>query len=255
MSFPCPVVGCAGGFRERSAPARLPGVDGTQLTVNGLASARDAVLRLTPCAVQPLPSGVFCVAVVAVLPTNTSPPVKSPEIVVFVTCSNATVKLSPVDVFPLSHLMVTVEVVGFVYAMSSEQFSLSAGLAVKVRSPLVIPAVPVQPESLPVALSVWVSLVVGDSGGVTVSVPVNVVQVSEPPAGVDDDDGADVVDPDPALLFLDEDPHADRTTMTAINVPVVTTRCLRMRVTSVLVNMCAAPYIAVGTVVGEPLAQ
>ena len=43
--------------------------------------------------------------------------------------------------------------------------------------------------------------------------------------------------------------------MTAINVPVVTTRCLRMRVTSVLVNMCAAPYIAVGTVVGEPLAQ
>ena len=43
--------------------------------------------------------------------------------------------------------------------------------------------------------------------------------------------------------------------MTAINVPVVTTRRLRMRVTSVLVNMCAAPYIAVGTAVGEPLAQ
>src|SRR5207245_4547818 len=108
---------------------------------------------------------------------------------------------------PLSHLMDTVAVVGFVYAMSPAQFSLSAGLAVKVRSPLVIPAVPVQPESLPVALSVWVSLVVGDNGGVTVSVPVNVVQVSEPPAGVDDeDDGADVVDPDPALLFLDEDP-------------------------------------------------
>jgi hypothetical protein len=213
------------------------------------------VLRLTPCAVQPLPSGVFAVAVVAVLPTNTSPPVKLPEIVVFVTCSNATVKLSPVDVFPLSHLMDTVAVVGFVYAMSPAQFSLSAGLALKVRSPLVMPGVPVQPVSLPVAVSVWVSLVVGDSGGVTVSVPVKPVQVNEPVAGVDDeDDGADVVDPDPALL-LDEDPHADRTTMTAINVPVVTTRCLRMRVTSVLVNMCAAPYIAVGTAVGEPLAQ
>ena len=56
-----------------------------------------------------------------------------------------------------------------------------------------------------------------------------------------------------SLLFLDEDPHADRTTMTAINVPVVTTRCLRMRVTSVLVNMCAAPYIAVGTAVETPI--
>jgi hypothetical protein len=49
-------------------------------------------------------------------------------------------------------------------------------------------------------------------------------------------DEADVVDPAPAEL-LDDDPHADRNTMTAINVPVVTTGCLRMRVTSVFVKI------------------
>jgi hypothetical protein len=41
-----------------------------------------------------------------------------------------------------------------------------------------------------------------------------------------------VVDPEGAEL-LDEDPHADSNTMTAINVPVETTRCLRM---------CVPPY-------------
>jgi hypothetical protein len=81
---------------------------------------------------------------------------------------------------------------------------------------------------------------VGDTGGDNVSFPVKVVQVN---ALVDvEDDDVDVVDPAGAEL-LDEDPHADRNTMTAINVPVVTTRCLRIRVTSVLVKM-GAPYIA-----------
>ncbi|MDQ1458165.1 MAG: hypothetical protein QOH28_3785 [Actinomycetota bacterium] len=97
-----------------------------------------------------------------------------------------------------------------------------------------------QPESVPVTLMLCASLTVGDTGGDNVSFPVKVVQVN---ALVDvEDDDVDVVDPAGAEL-LDEDPHADRNTMTAINVPVVTTRCLRIRVTSVLVKM-GAPYIA-----------
>src|SRR5438445_12987775 len=124
--------------------------------------------------------------------------------------------------------------------MSSAQFSFSASLASSVRSPLVSPGVPVQPESVPVTLILCASLTVGDTGGVNVSFPAKVVQVNALVAV----EGAevDVVDPAPAEL-LDEDPHADRNTMTAIKVPVVTTRCLRMRVTSVLVKM-GAPYIA-----------
>jgi hypothetical protein len=77
------------------------------------ASARVAVLRLAPSVVQPPPSGVFTVAAVDVLPTNTSPPVTWPEIVVFVTDSNPTTNSAPVDVFPLFHLTVTLAVLGF----------------------------------------------------------------------------------------------------------------------------------------------
>jgi len=84
----------------------------------------------------------------------------------------------------------------------------------------------VQPESVPVTLMLCASLAVGDTGGDKVSFPAKVVQVNA--LVVVEGDEADVVDPAEAEL-LDEDPHADRNTMTAINVPVVTTRCLRMR--------------------------
>ena len=77
------------------------------------ASARVAALRLAPAVVQPPPSGVFTVAAVDVLPTNTSPPVTWPEIVVFVTDSNPTTNSAPVDVFPLFHLTDTLAVLGF----------------------------------------------------------------------------------------------------------------------------------------------
>jgi hypothetical protein len=86
---------------------------------------------------------------------------------------------------------------------------------------------------------VWASLAVGDIGGSTVSFPSNVVHVRSVEAGGDDD----VVDP-AGVEVLDEDPHADRNTIKAINVPVVTTRRLRIPVTSVLMKMGGAPYIA-----------
>jgi hypothetical protein len=54
--------------------------------------------------------------------------------------------------------------------------------------------------------------------------PAKVVQVNALAEVGDDVGGAEL---------LDEDPHADSNTMTAINVPVETTRCLRMRVSSV----------------------
>jgi hypothetical protein len=72
---------------------------------------------------------------------------------------------------------------------------------------------------------VWASLTVGDTGGDKFRLPAKVVQVNALAEA-----GDDVVDPEE---LLDEDPHADSNTMTAINVPVEPTRCLRMRVTSV----------------------
>src|SRR5207248_1320252 len=81
------------------------------------------------------------------------------------------------------------------------QFSLSASLAESVRSPLVIPGVPVQPESVPVTLMSCASLTVGATGGDNVSFPVKVVQANalfNVPG-----DEADVLDPAPAALLAE----------------------------------------------------
>ena len=209
-----------------------------------------AVLKLTPALVQPPPSGALLVFEVDVLPTNAVPPVSLPEIVL--TCTDAYVKasLSPTDVVPSFHFTETFAVLGFVYEMSCEQFSASVFSALNVNSPLVIPGVPVQPESVPVAVSVWGSLTVGDTGGDNVSFPANAVHVNpvDPPDGavvlvvaVVSDDADVVVSGGADFLELLE--HAGRIATIAINVRVVTTRFLRTRVTSVPAKMGRAPYI------------
>jgi hypothetical protein len=143
-----------------------------------------------------------------------------PEIRKFATVAKLTTNSDPVDVDPLFHLMERLEdLFGFVYAISCAQFSLSVSEARSVRSPLVIPGAPVQPDSVAVTLMLCDSLTVGDTGGVSVSFPARVVHVNVfPEAG--DDVGVDVVEDED---FLDEDPHADNNTMTAINAPVETT--------------------------------
>lgn len=183
---------------------------------------------------------MFTVPAVAVLPTNMLPAVTLPEIKNFVTSWKVTRNPDPVDVVPLFHVTDRTALLGFEYAMSCAQFSLSVILTSRVRSPLVISGVPVQPESLPATLILWASLTVGDTGGDKFRLAVKVVQVNTLAEA-----GDDVVDPEGAEL-LDEDPHADSNTMTAISVPVETTRCLRMRVSSVLVKKGAGPYISSG---------
>jgi hypothetical protein len=209
------------------------------------ASDTAAVLRLTPWLTQPPPFGLFTVIDVDVLPTNTSPLVNLPEILVDVTDAYVSANCAPVDVFPLFHLTDTLAVPGFVYAMTCAQFSFSDSSARKVKSPPVIPGVPVQPERVPSAASVWATLTVGDTGGVSVSVPAKVVHVNTVAAVVDEvdvADGADVVDAAGAEL-LDEAllEHAGRNAEIAINVAVVKTRRLRTRVTSVPAKLVAHP--------------
>ena len=208
------------------------------------------MLRLTPCVRQPPPSGLFTVVELVVLPTNTVPLVNLPEIVLDVTDAYVTASFAPVDVLPLFHLTDPLAVPGFEYAMSCPQFNLSVSLASTVRTPLVIPGVPEQPESVPFAVRVWATLTVGDTGGDNVSVPTSDVHVNTvaAPPGDDVGDEADVVDPAGAEL-LDEEllEHAGRNTAIAITVAVVTKGCRRTRVTSEPAKMGRAPYIAAGT--------
>jgi hypothetical protein len=115
----------------------------------------------------------------------------------------------------------------------------------KLSSPLVIPGVPVQPESVPFAESVWVAVTVGEIGGDKVSVPANFVQVNTaaaPGAEVVVSSGAFVVE---ELLGEELLEHAGSNAAIAINI-AVTTRCLRTRATSVPANMGRAPYRATG---------
>ena len=76
------------------------------------ASVTAAVLKLTPWLTQPPPFGLFTVIDVDVLPTNTSPLVNLPEILVDVTDAYVSAS-SPVDVFPLFHVTDTLAVPGF----------------------------------------------------------------------------------------------------------------------------------------------
>ena len=208
------------------------------------------MLRLTPCVRQPPPSGLFTVVELVVLPTNTVPLVNLPEIVLDVTDAYVTASVTPVDVCPLFHLTDPLAVPGFEYAMSCPQFSLSASLASTVRTPLVIPAVPMQPESVPFAMRVWATLTVGDTGGDNVSVPASDVHVNTVAALPGDvvGDEADVADAAGAEL-LDEEllEHAGRNAAIAMTAAVVTNKCRRTRVTSEPPKMGRAPYIATGT--------
>jgi hypothetical protein len=217
------------------------------------ASDRVAVLRLTPWVMQPPPFGLFTVVEVDVLPTNAVPLVNLPEIVLVVTEEYVTASFAPVDVFPLFHLTDALAVPGVVYARTCAQFSFAGSLSRKVRTPLVIPGVPVQPESVPFAARVWATLTVADTGGVSVSVPANFVHVNtvDPPAGAVVADEADVVDSAGAVVvveFLDEEllEHAGKSAAIAITAAVVTTRCLRTRVASEPAKMGRVPYIAIG---------
>ena len=207
-----------------------------------------AVFRLTPSVTQPPSSGLFTVVDVDVFPMNVLPPVNLPVIVVDVTESYVTARLGPVDVVPLFHLTATLAVPGSLYATISAEFSFAVPFATKVSSPLVIPGVPVQPDSVPLADSVWATLTVGDTGGVTVSVPANAVHVNAAAAaGVVVLDGAVVVDAAGSELFDEELlPHAGRNAVIAINAMAVTTRCLRTRVSSIPAERGRAPYIAAG---------
>ncbi|MDP9335846.1 MAG: hypothetical protein M3Q30_21415 [Actinomycetota bacterium] len=207
------------------------------------ASDTAAVLRLTPWLTQPPPFGLFTVIDVDVLPTKTVPLVNLPEILVDVTDAYVSAS-APIDVFPLFHVTDTFAVPGFVYAITCAQFSFSDSSARKVKSPPVMSGVPVQPESVPFAVSVWATLTVGDTGGVNVSVPAKVVHVNTALAVADEavvGDEADVVDPTGGEL-LDEAllEHAGRNAI-AINVAVVKTRRLRTRVTSVAAKLVAHP--------------
>jgi hypothetical protein len=188
-----------------------------------------------PSVRQPPPFGLFTVVELVVLPTNTVPLVNLPEIELEVTVAYVTASFAPVDVCPLFHLTDPLAVPGFEYEMSCPQFSLSVSLASTVRTPLVIPGVPVQPESVPFAVRVWATLTVGDTGGDNVSVPVSDVHVNAvaAPSGNVVGDEADVVDAAGAEL-LDEEllEHAGRKAAIAITAAVVTTRRRRTRVTS-----------------------
>jgi hypothetical protein len=193
---------------------------------------------------QPPPFGLFTVIDVDVLPTNTSPLVSLPEILVDVTDAYVSAS-APVDVFPLFHVIDTLAVPGFAYAITCAQFSFSDSSARKVKSPPVMPGVPVQPESVPLAVSVWATLTVGDTGGVSVNVPAKDVHVNAALAVGDEDgvgDEADVVDP--AVGELLDEPlleHAGRNAEIAINAAIVKTRRLRTRVTSVPAKLVAHP--------------
>jgi len=208
------------------------------------ASVTAAVLKLTPWLTQPPPFGLFTVIDVDVLPTNTSPLVNLPEILVDVTDAYVSAS-SPVDVFPLFHVTDTLAGPGFEYAIACAQFSFSDSWARKVKSPPVMQGVPVQPESVPFAGSVCATLTVGDTGGVNVSVPAKDVHVNAAVAvgaeeGVGDEDGeVDAVDGE----LLDEPllEHAGRNTEIAINAAIVNTRRLRTRVTSVPAKLVAHP--------------
>jgi hypothetical protein len=208
-----------------------------------------AVSRLTPFVTQPPPFGLFVVVALDVLPTNAVPPVNLPAIVLVATDSYVTARFEPVDVFPLFHLTDALAVPGCAYVRIPAQFSFVVSFSTKVRAPLVIPGVPVQPESVPLAVSVWATLTVGEIGGESVNVPANFVHVNTaaPPAGnvVVDTAGAVVVVPE----LLDEEllEHAARNAVVAINIAVVTTRCLRTCRTSVPAKMGGRPYIAIAT--------
>jgi hypothetical protein len=184
-----------------------------------------AVVRLF--VTQPPPFGVFTVDAVDVLPTNAVPLVNLPEIVLDVTEAYVTASFAPIDVFPLSHLTDTLAVPGSVYVRSSAQFNFVVSFSTKVRTPLAIPGVPVQPERVPFAVSVWATLTVSDTGGDNVSVPANFVHVNSVAPGVDvAADEADVVDPAGAVVagLLEELlEHAGANAVIAINIAVVTT--------------------------------
>jgi hypothetical protein len=218
-----------------------------------VSGARDsvAVLRLAPPVRQPPPSGLFAVVEVVVLPTNAVPPVNLPVIVVDATVAYVRASFDPDDVLPLFHFTDTLAVAGFEYATTCAQLSLSVAPADKVKTPLVIPGVPVQPEIVPRAVRVWVTLTVGDTGGDNVSVPASAVHVNDVGVAAGDvvtDEEADVVDAEGAEL-LDEEllEHAGRTAVTATNAATVTTRRVRTRVTPVPANISVAPYVAIGT--------
>ena len=199
------------------------------------ASDSVAVLRLTPLVTQPPPFGWFVVVAFVVLPTNAVPPVNLPEIVLVATESYVTASLSAVEVVPLFHLTDTLAVPGCVYVRRSEHFTFAVSVTTKLSSPLVIPGVPVQLESVPFAESVWVAVTVGEIGGDNVSVPANFVQVNTAAAPGDDvvvSSGAFVVE---ELLGEELLEHAGSNAAIAINI-VVTTRCLRTRTTSVPVR-------------------
>jgi hypothetical protein len=219
-----------------------------------VSGARDrvAVLRLAPPLRQPPPSGLFVVVEVVVLPTNAVPPVNLPVIVVDATVAYVRARFDPVDVVPLFHFTDTVAVPGFEYVTTCAQLSLSVAPADKVNSPLVIPGVPVQPEIVPFAVRVWATLTVGETGGDNVRVPASAVHANAVPvpAGAvvtDDADVVDVVDVDGAELLEELPEHAGRTAVTTTNAPTVTTRRVCTRVTPVLANISAAPYVAIGT--------
>jgi hypothetical protein len=213
------------------------------------ASDRVAVLRLAPPVRQPPPSGLFAVVEVVVLPTNAVPLVNLPEIVLDVTDAYVRASFVPVDVLPLFHLTDTFAVPGFEYETTCAQLSLSVAPAARVKLPLVIPGVPVQPEIVPFAVRVWATLTVGDTGGDNVSVPASAVHVNAvvAPAGDVVADDSDVVDAAGAELLGEELlEHAGRTAVIAINTATVTTRSLRTRVTPAPANMAGASYVAIG---------
>ena len=204
------------------------------------------MLRLTPPVRQPPPTGLFAVVEVVVLPTNAVPPVNLPEIVVAATVAYVRASPDPVDVLPLFHLTDTLAVPGFEYVMTCAQLSLSVAPPDTVKSPLVIPGVPVQPEIVPLAVRVWATLAVGDTGGVNVSVPASPVHVNAvaAPAGDVVTDEAEVVDAEGAELFEELLEHAGRTTTITINAATETTRRVRTCVTPVPATMGGASYAA-----------
>jgi hypothetical protein len=94
-------------------------------------------------------------------------------------------------------------------------------------------------------VSVWATLTVGDTGGVSVNVPAKEVHVNAAFAVGDEDGvGDEAVVVDPAGGEVLDDPlleHAGRNAEIAINAAIVKTRRLRTRVTSVPAKLVAHP--------------
>ena len=141
--------------------------------------------------VQPPFNGVNTTVAMTLLPLNCVPPEILPVTFTVAVATGVSVSFAAVDVFLLFHVIELDAVDGFLEFTSVVQLPAVVGFERKVNFPLVMPLVPVQPDTEPVAFTVDLTFFVLESfgaGGVHTAVPVSFAHVKPvvaEPAGAD----------------------------------------------------------------------